>query len=301
MILLEFHNRIILEAIQSLLESDRRDPLDIVLADFDSVQFHISTPKPDAKNIVHLSIAWKPIATLLKNGGSEDLKAIYGGMVQAQPEANYHVTLEFNLDSIPGTKEKFPEALSLLKRHLLAAPFKKVFQAVDAGQVPSGVIAIEYREDEAIYIKAEQDRVIVIYSINFKDAGDQTLAKIFLQEYVDARRNINNAPTVNHSTKEAPGELKGVPGVKETDTHSFVTFVLFKNHITAKNQERTINNLGIFRDYLQYHIKCSKAFLHTRMRIRVDSFLKVMNQARPADAGKDKAKKTASGRTFERK
>jgi len=301
MILLEFHNRILLETVQNLIQGDKRDPLDIVFADFDGVQFHISTPRQDARNIVHLSINWRCIPTLLKNGGTEDLSAIYGSMLQAQPESGYGVTLEFNLDNIPGNKEKFPEVLSLLKRHLIAAPFKKTFAEVEAGKAPSGIITIDYRDEEAIYIKAESDRVIVIYSINFKDLGDQVLAKTFLQEFADARKTINNAPTVIYSTKEAPGELKGVAGVRETDTHSFVTFVLFKNHINAKNAERTINNMGIFRDYLQYHIKCSKAFLHTHMRIRVETFLQVLNRARPADTGKEKVKKTAGGKTFERK
>jgi len=301
MILLELNNRIILETIQSILQSDKRDPLDIACADFDGVSFHISTPRQDARNIITLSMQWKCIPTLLKNGGAEELKAIYGAMVLAQPESGYGVTLEFNLDSIPGNKEKFPELLSLLKRHLFAAPLKKIFQEVEAGKPPAGVLCIDYRDEEAMYIKAEGDRVIVIYSINFRDQGDQTLAKIFLQEFADVRKTMNNAPTVIYSTKQAPGELTGVPGVRETDTHSFVSFVLFKNHITAKNAEKTINSMTIFRDYLQYHIKCSKAFLHTHMRVRVDTFLQVLNRARPSETGKAVAKKTATGRTFERK
>jgi len=128
------------------------------------------------------------------------------------------------------------------------------------------------------------------------------LAKIFLQEFAspELRRTINNAPAVTYSTRDAPGELKGVPGVKETDTHSFVSFVLFKGHISAKNRDKTINNIQTFRDYLHYHIKCSKADMHTRMRARVEKFLQVMNAARPA-ATEAKEKKTVGGKTFTRK
>jgi actin related protein 2/3 complex subunit 2 len=300
MILLEYHNRIIQETIQNLLESDKKEPLDIVLADFDGVQYHITTPKQDARNIVQLSISWRCIPELLKNGGSEDLKAIYGNMVQATPESGYHVTLEFDLNNVPGNKEKFPEVLSLLKRHLFAAPFKKIFQAVDSGKAPTGVTTIQYRDEEAIYIKPEQDRVLVIYSVNFRDEGDQVVAKIFLQECVEARKAVNNAPAVSYSVKDAPLELKGVPGVKETGTHSFVTFVLFKPHLGPKAMDKTINNVQIFRNHLHYHIKCSKAFLHTHMRARVDKFLQDMNKARPT-ASTAPVKKTMTGRTFERK
>lgn len=52
-----------------------------------------------------------------------------------------------------------------------------------------------------------------------------------------------------------------------------------------------------FRNYLQYHIKCSKAFMHTRMRIRVESLLQVLNRAKQKKAAKAT---TASGRTFKR-
>jgi actin related protein 2/3 complex subunit 2 len=179
----------------------------------------------------------------------------------------------------------------------LSAPFKKAFQDVEAGKGSGApVIAIEYREEEAIYIKPDKENVLVIFSVNFKDAADQTIAKLFLHEFAQNSRSINGSPPVSYSTKEAPLELKGVPGVRETDTHSFVTFVLFKGHLSAKNADKTINNLSTFRDYLHYHIKCSKALIHDRMRTRVESFKQVINQARPKKG--EVVKKTADGKTF---
>jgi len=275
----------------------KKDVLDVVLADFDGVKMHLSNQNPDVRNIVTLSISWKCVSILMKNGGAEDLKAVYGSMVQSSPENGYDLSLQFDVDNVPGNRDKFPEAMSLFKRHLLAAPFKKVFQAVEKNQ-PHPILSIAYREDEAIYIKGEPERVTVIFSIMFKDADDQVFAKIFLKEFEDARKSISNAPSVSYSTKEAPGELKGVAGVKEGEGHGFVTFVLFQNHI--KNAEKTINTIQTFRDYLHYHIKCSKAYLHNRMRNKVESFLQVLNRARPTDVAA-KEKKTAAGKTFVRK
>jgi len=296
MILLEYHNRIILETLQDLIQSGKRVDVNIVLADFDGVQFHIST-KGNLKNIIQVSIQWNCAPVLLKYGAAEELKKVYGNLVQATPEPNYHVTLEFDLDNIPGDKEKFPDAVSLLKRHLLSAPFKRAFQDVEAGKgAGSPVIAIEYREEEAIYIKPDKENVLVIFSVNFKDPADQTIAKLFLHEFAQNSRSINGSPPVSYSTKEAPLELKGVPGVRETETHSFVTFVLFKGHLSAKNVDKTINNLSTFRDYLHYHIKCSKALIHDRMRTRVEAFKQVINQARPKKG--EVVKKTADGKTF---
>jgi len=299
MILLEYHNRILLEKIQAFLDGEKID-MNFAVADFDGVLFRVS--QGTSPNIITVSVKWSVIPELLKHGGAEEMKSIYGNMI-VQPEAGFHFAIQFDSEKIPGDKAKFPEAISLLKRHLLAGPFKKIFNEVDSGKTPPGVIVLEYRDQEAIYLKAEQDKVIVIFSINFRDQGDQVLAKIFLQEFASARnanKELNNAPPVTYSTRDAPIELKGVPGVRETDTHSFVSFVLFKAHINPKNREKTINNIETFRDYLHYHIKCSKADMHTRMRARVEKFLQVMNAARPA-ATEAKEKKTAGGKTFTRK
>lgn len=52
--------------------------------------------------------------------------------------------------------------------------------------------------------------------------------------------------------------------------------------------------MQLFRDYLHYHIKCSKAYMHSRMRTRVAEFLKVLNRAKPDVAAGEGARKTAS-------
>ncbi|KAK1339755.1 hypothetical protein QTO34_018311 [Cnephaeus nilssonii] len=49
-------------------------------------------------------------------------------------------------------------------------------------------------------------------------------------------------------------------------------------------------------DYLHYHIKCSKAYIHTRMRAKASDFLKVLNHTDP-DAEK-KEMKTIPGKKF---
>lgn len=300
MILLENGNRIIFETFQAAVDG-KREALDITLADFDGVQFHISTPVPDNKAIIQVSMQWRCFSELLKQGASVDLKRFYGPFLQAKPEENYDVTLQIDLNNIPGDKSKLAETVSLLKRHVLASPFKKTFQAVEAGNAnPNDTIVINYRENEAFYIKPDQERVFVIFSISFKDPGDQILAKVFLQEFADARKTMSNAPSVSFSAREPPGELQGVRGVKSDVNTGFVSFVLFKNHITAKNADRTVNAIETFRDYLHYHIKCSKAYLHTRMRNRVDTLLQVLNRARPAEFEK-KEKKLISGKTFTRK
>lgn len=61
----------------------------------------------------------------------------------------------------------------------------------------------------------------------------------------------------------------------------FYFSVLFPRHTNPQTRANTINLIHMFRDYLHYHIKCSKAYIHSRMRAKTSDFLKVLNRARP--------------------
>jgi len=300
MILLENYNRILEETIKQRLYSSKRDVLDVTLADFDGVSFHVSTPNAEARNIVNVSLAWAAANDLLNNGAHEYLKKIYGPLLQSHPEEGFNLTLQLDLDHLPEDGPKLCHKVALLKRHILAAPFARVFESVVNKTASSDIIKIGYRDQEAFYIKPEGDRCMVIFSIAFRDADDQILAKVFLQEFSDARRNMRNVPAVSYTYREAPLELQNYPGLTEERNVGFVTFVLFEDQLSAKNMHRTIDLLENFRDYLHYHIKCSKAYMHDRMRNQVATWLQVLNRARPEPFEK-KEKKLASGRTFVRK
>lgn len=62
--------------------------------------------------------------------------------------------------------------------------------------------------------------------------------------------------------------------------------------------ESCVTLLAGFRNYLHYHIKATKTYMHMRMRKRVVGLLQVLNRAVPE--AEEKAKKTAQGKTFVR-
>lgn len=124
----------------------------------------------------------------------------------------------------------------------MAAPFERAFDESTRLQeeaskftsesAPEGireggeVMAIHYREEEAIYIKASHDRVTVIFSTIFREETDRIFGKVFLQEFVDARRRaIQNAPQVLFRN-DPPLELQNVPGLASSGTGEvgYVTF-----------------------------------------------------------------------------
>lgn len=124
----------------------------------------------------------------------------------------------------------------------MAAPFEHAFDEhhklheeaskFTSEEAPQGVReggevkAIHYRDEEAIFIKASHDRVTVIFSTIFREETDRVFGKVFIQEFVDARRRaIQNAPQVLFRT-DPPLELQGVPGVKDSGNGEigYVTF-----------------------------------------------------------------------------
>lgn len=49
--------------------------------------------------------------------------------------------------------------------------------------------------------------------------------------------------------------------------------VLFPRHLTPQRMNDVISHIQTFRDYFHYHIKASKAYIHSRMRRRTADFL----------------------------
>jgi len=230
----------------------------------------------------------------------------YGSYLMSSPENGFDVSLQIDLSQIPTDPDEraaLVKKFALLKRNALSAPFELAFEAQSAG-TPSSLMSVHYREDEAIYVQAQADRVTVIFSTVFKEEQDRIIGRVFLQEFVDARRQptLQNAPQVMYTNREPPLELRGVSGLRDSESVGYVTFVLFPRHFaTAFARSETISRIQLFRDYLHYHIKCSKSYLNSRMRNRVTEFLKVLNRAKPETPDDKKEKKLASGKTFTRK
>ena len=99
--------------------------------------------------------------------------------------------------TIAEAREDLVRRVSLLKRNAMAAPFERAFDDFAQRQeeaakytsesAPEGVaeggevMAIHYRDEEAIYIKASHDRVTVIFSTIFREETDRIFGKVFLQ------------------------------------------------------------------------------------------------------------------------
>ena len=145
---------------------------------------------------------------LVAYGVDAVLRREYGARVRAQPESEYNVSLDLDLEQFPPEggarslispvhcrvrvltlcteeREALIKSISLLKRNALAAPFERAFetqkQLAASGQGQGELLALHYRDEEAIYIQAASDRVTVIFSTIFREETDRIFGKVFLQ------------------------------------------------------------------------------------------------------------------------
>uniref|UniRef100_A0A672MSW3 Arp2/3 complex 34 kDa subunit n=1 Tax=Sinocyclocheilus grahami TaxID=75366 RepID=A0A672MSW3_SINGR len=281
MILLEINNRIIEETLTLKFDSasngNKPEAVEVTFADFDGVLYHISNPNGD-KTKVMVSISLKFFKELQEHGADEVREII------TKPVKNMS-GLMVGLFSANANQDSKSVPAS--------------FRTACVNQINANQRNIQQKRPltTCLYIEAKKDRVTVVFSTVFKDDDDVIIGKVFMQEFKEGRRASHTAPQVLFSHREPPLELKDTDATVG-DNIGYITFVLFPRHTNANTRDNTINLIHTFRDYLHYHIKCSKAYIHTRMRSKTSDFLKVLNRARP-DAEK-KEMKTISGKTFSR-
>eukprot|EP01105_Mastigella_eilhardi_P011860 TRINITY_DN2725_c0_g1_i1.p1 TRINITY_DN2725_c0_g1~~TRINITY_DN2725_c0_g1_i1.p1 ORF type:complete len:291 (+),score=101.73 TRINITY_DN2725_c0_g1_i1:236-1108(+) len=280
--------------------SEKQENIDITIADFNQATWHMS----NQGSVLRVSVSLKCWSALDKYGATEQLKKIYGPMLEASPETNYDVSIAFDLANPPDNAAQNPEPLAVkvgsLLRNAMASPFLTMFDGAAKKCQCADFMEINYRPCESMYLKKEGDRVICVFSIAFDDPDDEVIGRVFIQEF---GKNVGGAPAVDIHVKDRlthavdpPMELSHLKGLK---ADGYVSFVLESRHTQAKNRDQIINMIMQFRNYLHYHIKCSKAYLHIRMRNRVNLLLQVLNRAKQEHPNAEK--KTKSGRTFVRK
>ncbi|KAF7259400.1 hypothetical protein EG68_03437 [Paragonimus skrjabini miyazakii] len=290
MIILDTHNQAVEDILINRFETAKQDPeqkvrLNYTVADFDGVTYNVTDGGEKRKLFV--SIFLKFFEELKQHNVLQFLRQEYGDMLAAQTQSSQSVTLIIDLDNLPEDHSQLAHKCALLKRNCMASLFVKFFDLqpqVDPKSDGTRAV-IHYRPEETIYIHALHDRVTVIFSTIFQDPDDMLIGKLFMQEFVESRRRLDRAPQVLYSYRTPPAELRGMNTVV-SDQVAYITFVLGPRHIaTGPVRQKTIDLIQMLRNYLHYHLKCSKAYIQMRMRAKTVEFLKVINRARVETTG----------------
>jgi len=296
--LLEVANRMVASAINDRIEDinadNKPDKCKLCVADFDGSEYLLTclnrTTMTVSLKLNYWSILEKDgdVVSFLTNLYKDTLAYKDEDPLFAvdDEEAAARYNISFSVDLLKLAKadttmqEKTVNELARLKRNCFAAAFNVHFKAHKEKATVSRIV-IPFRPEETMYIKANKDNVTVIFSTIFKDPDDQVLAKIFLNEFsTKVQGNKNNSPQVIYQ-KDPPKEIMDHNSALKGDNVYYLTFVLQPIHI--QRGDNTIDLIHSFRTYLHYHIKCSKAFMHQRMRSKTDEFIQILNRAKPAE------------------
>merc|ERR1719513_382437 len=168
---------------------------------------------------------------------------------------NFDFTITTDLSEVD--EKAWDETLTQLasvKRNTFACACEKMFNDSLDGK-DSEAAEISITKKDKLYIFGKKDRVIFCYALNIQ--SDTIITDLFLNEMVDIRKkpDMSACPTVNLA-KKAPEENKAIDLMCE------------------------------FRTHLSYHIKCSKAHIHCRMRSKTEGWKKVMARANIETSGK---------------
>jgi actin related protein 2/3 complex subunit 2 len=301
MILLEEGNRILQETVAAhinLADDEKREPLSVRLCDFDDVSYLVEVSRHDLSTM-QVSINMPCYHQFEAKGGADAVKTHFGDFA-GQAVDGFDVTLNIKFAEIKD-KVKLIEQISQMKLLILGGAFEYFFAALNSGSPISDPFQFDIRGDTRVYMFPRDDRVTVIFSIDFVEPFDKLIAKVFLNEFVLARKNdrsLGSAPSCSFS-ENPPAELAELGITDASGVLGFMAFPVLKSHVKDEKRERVIKTLQTFRTLLQYHIKMAKSHFHQRMRARVVSLIKVLNRAKVEEPGNDE-KKTASGRTFKR-
>jgi len=301
-VLLEPGNRILGETLAGQINRDptseeKATPIDVRLCDFDDTSYRVSSDKENI-NIVNISMSL-PAFSATKDLGAQAAIDRYYKDLATEPESGFDVTLRVDTSKV-AKPDDLIKSVSLLKSNVQGGIYDYFFSATAKGTKEKSFF-YNQRGDTIVYFVPNSGGVQVIFSVDFKEKVDRAVARVFLQEFVDARRSLGAAPPVAWGTNP-PLELKEFGITEPTGNLGFITFSIMKSHVdTQAKKDKVVATLQMFRTYLQYHIKSSKSFFHSRMRFRASELLKVLNRAKydpPADNTVNK--KTITGRTFTR-
>lgn len=271
----------------------RLDKLDLIFDDHSGGHFHLHAQKANNNSggkVMKLAAklpAWKEISK--DKELMELLKESYGEMLMDKADEGFDVTISCGIEELTSSEGKI-EKYSCLKQEILSLPIRRTLKELsDKSNTTTATkpfivqLGNESQDFYAVTPSTDCTQLIILFAMNFPDPTDQILAKVFLQEFYDVRNNrMEDAPVVLYG-KEPPKELAGLMAAKPADSKAlnYLTLVLFPRHYaTPEQQAHLLKTLPFLSDYLHYHLKCSKAYLHQRMRAKAGDFLKMLNRSK---------------------
>jgi len=253
--------------------------------EFDGTRFKITSVAKETPFILNLSVGVPYFKDLEKFDCLGHLEKVYGKGLLKEAEMNFDFTIQTDLsEADEKTWDEQLTQLAAVKRNAFASVCEKLFSDSLDGK-EAGAVEINITKKDKLYLVTKKDRVLFIFALEIK--SDQVISDLFLNEMVDIRKkpDMSMCPTVVF-TKNPPDDIKEF----DAGERPFFIFSLFHRHFKGAKMDSAIDLMCEFRTYLSYHIKCSKAHIHCRMRTKTEGWKKVMARANIEQNGKKRRK-----------
>jgi actin related protein 2/3 complex subunit 2 len=191
MILLEVQNRILYDTVLAQLNwsgEEKRDPIDVRVCDFDDVSYRL-TIEAENRDVLLVSMASAGVGQNMEKGSADMIKEIYSDLKAPQAVAGYDLTLQIDMTKTKGKEEDIARRVSMLKPNVVGGVFHYFTKKLKNDEVEPPY-RFQLRGDTTVYVFPAKDRVVFIYSMHFDDKAENCIAKVFMQEFVDAKKKI---------------------------------------------------------------------------------------------------------------
>lgn len=228
-------------------------------------------------------------------GADQVLTRIYGSLYQPQPELGYDVTLLLDLEHMSEDKGILPLTRMAHQEHLAVETQRngrtlrnRIRRATTKARIAPHGHSLPPRRS---HLHPRTPRPRHCYFLNYiQGRNGQNIRKS-----VPAGICRCETPAVDpecaagfvYKPRAAAGTTRSswTGGFRRYRVRHiwYIPFktVLFPRHFQGEAAFDAISRIQMFRDYFHFHIKASKAYMHSRMRAKVTDFLKVLNRAKP--------------------
>ncbi|KAG9069683.1 Actin- protein 2/3 complex subunit 2 [Linnemannia hyalina] len=203
------------------------------------------------------------------------LEREYGPWIASPPEEGYDFTLEFNVDGLVGDNDPAQ-----------AQAKEEDYPNFDPNAIE--FMRIDPHRDERMYIRHHRDYTTLIIGIALDDLDEVDIFFVRMTfEELQHRSRLwwyrETSPMVVHARLEPPLEIRYFEEVVQDTSRcrAYIKFLILPELIATKERrDYIISQRMIFRDYLQYHIKCAKGSLNIRMRRDFNDHIKRLERTR---------------------
>lgn len=269
---------LIIDTLTTVLKNDIDLPsFHMNIADYDGDIYMIAGISDTMLAFTMLS---KEIKSIGDAGGYEAIQQHLQGFPTdtSNPESFSVIIDKSQLPSSPEQRSlsasTIAEKFSTFRTIFISGPF---IQALTAAKQGTSFTAkqVNIRKGEKLYLIPGDGRVTFVFQILYKDSNDASLAKIFLQEFQDSKKQISNAPVITFGS--VPPE--NIRSFNPKTEGLFLSITMLRDQINNPlEQAKWVSSL---RQYLTYHIHSCKTYLHMRMRKRADLLYNELKQAVP--------------------